>query len=325
MLKSPAEEREKMRILVVGVGALGGYFGARMLAAGRDVIFLVRPRRAAQLAETGLEIISVKGNLHFDHPPIVTADRIDSRYDLILLSCKAFDLDDAIQSFAPAVGPDTMILPLLNGLRHMDSLAARFGATRVIGGLSKISATLDAEGRIHHLSSFHSVSFGEQDGSRSERILALADTLGGCGFDAHLSDRILAEMWNKWVFIAAAASLGCLMRAEVGDIVAAGAANYGAALLGECAAIAERNKFPQDSVGMQFGEKMLTEAGSTFKPSMLRDVERGAQTEADHIVGDMLRRGGDLASPNLRIADANLRVYETLRARNAKLLKSAEG
>jgi 2-dehydropantoate 2-reductase len=306
-----------MRILVIGAGALGGYFGGRLLAAGRDVTFLVRPRRAAQLAERGLEIISVKGNLELSGPPIVTADKLASHYDVIFLSCKAFDLDDAMNAFAPAVGPQTMILPVLNGMAHLDRLASRFGAEHVLGGQSKISATLDDEGRIHHLSTFHSVSFGEQNGARTPRIGALADTLQASGFDAHLSENILAEMWNKWYFIAAAASLGCLMRAEVGDIIAAGGTPYATALLKECAAIAGRHGFPQDAKAMQFGEKMLTEAGSTFKPSMLRDIERGQRTEADQIVGDLLRRAGDLPTPILQIADAHLNVYETKRAREA--------
>ena len=306
-----------MRILVIGAGALGGYFGGRLLAAGRDVTFLVRPRRAAQLAERGLEIISVKGGLQLANPPTVTADKLAQHYDVVLLSCKAFDLTDAIKSFAPAIGPQTMILPVLNGMLHLDILASHFGAEHVLGGLSKISATLDAEGRIHHLSSFHSISFGEQNGARTERIEALSETLRSSNFDAPLSENILAEMWNKWVFIAAAASLGCLMRAEVGDIVAAGAASYGKTLLNECAAIAARHNFPQDAQGLQFGEKMLTEAGSAFKPSMLRDIERGQQTEAHHIVSDLLRRAGDLPTPILQIADAHLEVYETRRAREA--------
>jgi 2-dehydropantoate 2-reductase len=306
-----------MRILVIGAGALGGYFGGRLLAAGRDVTFLVRPRRAAQLAAQGLQIVSLKGNLAIADPPLVTAEGIAAPYDLILLSCKAFDLTDAIRSFAPAVGPQTLILPLLNGLLHLDILASHFGAEHVLGGLSKISATLDEAGRVHHLSSFHSIRFGEQDGTASARLAGLTDVLAACGFEAQASDKILAEMWGKWVFIAAAASLGALLRAEVGDIVAAGAAPYATALLQECAAIAALQNFPQSPKAMQAGEAMLTEAGSEFKPSMLRDIERGQRTEAHHIVSDLLRRGGDLPSPTLRIAAAHLKVYETRRARES--------
>ncbi len=179
-------------------------------------------------------------------------------------------------------------------------------------------------GRVHHLSSFHAISFGEQDGTRTARVEAVAEALGGSGFEARLSDHILAEMWSKWVFIAAAASLGCLLRAQVGDIVAAGAQSYGTALLEECAAIAARHDFPQDPKGMEFGEKMLSEAGSEFKPSMLRDIERGQRTEAHHIVSDLLRRGGDLPSTILahcRRASESLRDAPGPRKRRLTSLK----
>jgi 2-dehydropantoate 2-reductase len=116
-----------MRVLVVGAGAIGGYFGGRLLEAGRDVTFLVRPRRAAELAQTGLVIRSKLGDMNLPAPPTVTSDTLRQAFDLVILSCKAYDLDDAMTSFAPAVGPETVILPLLNGMRHLDALEARFG------------------------------------------------------------------------------------------------------------------------------------------------------------------------------------------------------
>ncbi len=156
-----------MRILVVGAGAIGGYFGGRLLQAGRDVTFLVRPRRAAQLAETGLIIRSTFGDANLPNPPTVAAEALREPFDLILLSCKAYDLASAADSFAPAVGANTAILPFLNGMAHMDFLAARFGGNAMLGGQCVISTTLDAEGRILHLNDTHLVSFGERDGSRS--------------------------------------------------------------------------------------------------------------------------------------------------------------
>src|SRR5580693_9251203 len=102
-----------MRILVVGAGAIGGYFGGRLIEAGRDVTFLVRPRRAAELASAGLVIKSATGNLTVPSPPTVLADELKGHFDLILLSCKAYDLDGAMTSFAPAAGPGTAVLPLL--------------------------------------------------------------------------------------------------------------------------------------------------------------------------------------------------------------------
>ena len=163
-----------MRILVVGAGAIGGYFGGRLKQAGRDVTFLVRPRRAAQLAKTGLVIHSPFGNVNLPAPPVVTAEALREPFDLILLSCKAYDLESAADSFAPAVGPNTAILPLLNGMAHMDFLSRRFGATAVLGGQCVISTTLDDEGQILHLNDTHFLSFGEQNGSKSRRAPKLS-------------------------------------------------------------------------------------------------------------------------------------------------------
>jgi 2-dehydropantoate 2-reductase len=233
-----------MRILVVGAGAIGGYFGGRLLEAGRDVTFLVRPRRAALLTKHGLKIRSRFGDFH-GSAPLVSSQNLAEPFDLIVLSCKAYDLDGAIESFANAVGPKTAILPLLNGMRHLDVLADRFGVERVLGGLAVISATLDANGGIVHLNDLHTLAFGELDGSRSQRIETIASMLMGAGFEARLSEEIRQDMWEKWIFIASTAGITCLMRAAIGDIVAAGASDLAATLLNECATIAAAQGFPR--------------------------------------------------------------------------------
>jgi 2-dehydropantoate 2-reductase len=313
-----------MRILVVGAGAIGGYFGGRLLQVGRDVTFLVRPRRAAQLAKTGLVIRSRFGDADLPSPPTVTAEALRAPFDLILLSCKAYDLADAAASFAPAVGANTAILPLLNGMRQIDFLTARFGDSAVLGGLAIISTTLDPQGRIVHLNDWHLIAFGERDRARSARIEAVAAALSGAGFDAQLSNNIVQEMWDKWVFIAATAGITCLMRAAVGDIVAAGAAGLGMALLDECCAIAAAQGFAPAAANVARMRGMLTAPGSTFAASMLRDIEGGAPIEADHIVGDLTRRAGAQHDHALlRIADAHLRAYEARRAREAAAAPAA--
>ena len=304
-----------MRILVVGAGAVGGYFGGRLLAAGRDVTFLVRPKRAAQLARTGLVIQSRLGSARLD-ARTATADALHESYDLVLLSCKAYDLPDAIASFAPAVGADTAILPLLNGMRHLDVLDARFGAARVLGGLCFISATRGPNGEIVHLNEAHSLSYGERDGTRSPRVARIGDTFAGAHFDAHASDAIVQEMWEKWVFIAAGAGLTCLMRAPIGDIVAAGGADLAVALLEECAAIAAHAGVPVRPTAMERSRATFTTPGSTLAASMLRDVESGGRTEADHVIGALLRLARDPADcPLLRVALVHLGSYEARRVR----------
>ncbi len=321
-----------VRILVVGAGSIGGYFGGRLLGAGRDVTFLVHARRAAQLAP--------RGDLDLPAPPTVIADALRTAAtaqeaqkadearepsDLILLSVKAYDLAAAMDDFAPAVGPHTLILPLLNGIQHLDLLDDRFGAEHVLGGECVISTTLDPDDKIIHLGEVADLSFGARDGSsgsRSEQLAAIASALSVAGFESRLSEAIVQEMWEKWVFIATGAGITCLMRAAIGDIVAAGAADLPETLLDECAAIATDQGFAVRAAVMQQDRATFTAPGSPLTASMLRDIERGAPIEADQIIGDLLRcdrrgegRGQGRASPLLRIAYAHLKSYESRRAR----------
>ncbi len=305
-----------MRILVVGAGAIGGYFGGRLLQAGRDVVFLVRPRRAAALAKHGLSIHSRLGDFHVPAPPVVTEEGLDGPFDLVVLSCKAYDLEGAIASFATAVGPQTAILPLLNGMRHLDVLADRFGVERVLGGQCVISAMLDADGGIVQLNDLHALTFGELDGAPTQRIEAIDTVLSGARFDARLSEEIRLDMWEKWLFIATAAGITCLMRAAIGDIVAAGAADLVTGLLDECAAIATAQGYPPRQPALERARAAFTAPGSLLTASMLRDIEGGMPTEGDHILGDLLRRAPKADDRSLlRIAHAHLKAYEARRAR----------
>ena len=200
---------------------MGGYFGGRLLEAGRDVTFLVRPARAALLARSGLRIVSSAGNADLPKPPTVQPGHIGETFDLVILSCKAYDLDSAIDALAPAVGPGGVVLPLLNGMRHLDQLDERLGRDRVLGGQCAIGATVNDVGEIVHLNNIHSISFGERDGARTPRVDAIAALMDGARFDGRASDTILLDMWEKWVFLASLAGSTCLMRAAIGDIVGA--------------------------------------------------------------------------------------------------------
>ena len=309
-----------MRFLVVGAGALGGYFGGRLLEAGRDVTFLLRPRRAAQLAKTGLVVQSPFGNLQLPALKHVLAEDIEAPYDVVVVGSKAYDLDSTMDSFAPAVGPNTAILPLLNGMKHIDRLAGRFGEERVLGGLCMISATLDDEGRVLHLNDMHGLSYGERAGGRSARADAIAAQFAGAKFDATASETIAQDMWEKWVFIASAAGLTSLMRASIGDIVAAGGQDVALAIFDECCAIAAHNGFAPRPAALQRGRAVVTTAGSPMTASMYKDIVRGAPVEADHILGDLLRRAPDADAPTpsvLRVAYVHLKAYEAQRARAA--------
>lgn len=301
-----------MRILILGAGATGGYFGGRLLAAGRDVTFLVRPKRADALARTGLILRSRFGNVELHAPPTVTSATLNEPFDLIMLSSKAYDLNAAMDAIAPAVGSRTAILPLLNGMRHIDLLKARFGAEHVLGGWAMISAVLDDEGCINHLNDLHGLIFGELSGERTARAEAMYAELSGVGFESHLSDAILHEMWEKWVFIASLAGITCVMRAPIGDVVASNGEDFALGLLDECEAISAAEGYSTSEAFMARNRTMLTAPDSPLTASMLRDIERGAPIEADQIVGDLLRRGGEhaLTSPMLRIAYTHLKAYE---------------
>lgn len=307
-----------MRILIVGAGAIGGYFGARLAEAGRDVTFLVHPRRAEQLAG-GLFVRSSKGDVHIPAPQLVTeasSSELKARpFDLILLSCKAFDLDGAMDSFAPAVGPGSMVLPLLNGLAHVERLQKRFGNGAVLGGQCQISATLDAEGRVVHLNDWHLLGYGELDGSRSARIEAVSETFAGTKIEPQLSTAILQDMWEKWIFIAAMAGITCLMRASLGDIETAGGRNIALALLEECATIAGKNLHVPGASAAERMRKVLTTPGSTLMASMLRDAEGHRKTEHEHLLGDLLARAHGARVPVLETCLVHMRAYEARRLR----------
>lgn len=308
-----------MRVLVVGAGAIGGYFGGRLLEIGRDVTSLVRPQRAAGLAAHGLKIRSRFGDVTLARPATVLKENLTGTFDLVLLSCKAYDLEGAITSFAPAVGPETVILPLLNGMRHMEILNERFSHERVLGGQCLIAAAL-TDGEIVHLNDTHELSFGEQDGALSERVKAIMTLMDGARFKAHASTEILQEMWEKWVFLATLAGSTCLMRAAIGDICASPAGTaFIVGLLEECRSIAAAAGYPMREAQLKRARDMLTAKGSNFTASMLRDVERNAPIEADHIIGDLLRRekeGRPHGNPShLSVAYTHLKAYEIRRER----------
>src|SRR6266702_1944581 len=305
-----------MRILVVGAGAIGGYFGGRMLQASRDVTFLVRPKRASELESRGLVIKSPNGDATLKNPPTVQAEKLSEKFDVVLLSCKAFDIEDAIKSFAPAVGPKTSIIPLLNGMRHLDVLDQRFGAERVLGGLCAIAATLNEAREVVQLAPMQSLNFGERDGGMSDRVRAIADVFGSGNFGAAASEHIMQDMWEKWVFLASLAASTCLMRTSVGNILSvAGGKDFLLGMLDECSAIASADGFAPGGPFFQRTRGLLTAEGSPLTASMFRDIRAGQPVEADHVVGDLVARAdaAKIPVPKLRTAYTHLKAYEKAR------------
>ena len=310
-----------MRILVLGAGGTGGYFGGRLAQAGADVTFLVRPARADLLAERGLRIRSPLGDADLDVATVTAQDlpalAAARPFDLVLLACKAYDLDSAIESVAPAVGANTAVLPILNGLLHYDALDARFGRERVPGGLCFIGATLGADGEVLHLGRPASITFGLREGNADGGVLArLAAAYAQAGVDHLYAPDIAAAQWIKYSFLAALAAGTCLMRTSVGTVVAAeGGEAFMAALHAECLAVAAAEGHPVPEDEARTARAGLTRAGSPVTASMLRDLQAGLRVEALQIVGDMVHRAhrAGLQVPRLEAAWVHLQAYESAR------------
>ena len=302
-----------MRVLVVGAGAIGGYFGGRMLQAGRDVTFLVRPRRAAELGSSGLVIKSPNGDVTLKNPPTVQADSLKEKFDVVLLSCKAFDLEDAIKSFAPAVGAETSIIPLLNGMLQLDVLDGKFGREHVLGGLCAIAVTLNEKREVVQLQPMQSLTFGERDGKMTDRVRAVAEIFRSGNFGSVASENVLQDMWEKWTFLASIAASTCLMRAPLGVILAApGGKDFLLGILDECKAVATAEGYPPCAPFVDRTVTMLTTEGSPLTASMFRDIKAGQRVEADHVIGDLIARGdaAKVPVPRLRTAYTHLKAYE---------------
>ncbi len=308
-----------MKILVVGAGAVGGYYGARLAEAGRDVTFLVRPARAAQLQRDGLRILSPHGDLNLK-PHTVTSAEITSPYDFIFLSVKAQALDQAIKDMTPAVGPETVIYPVLNGMRHMDTLVHSFGEQSVLGGVCIVSTDLDEQDRIVQLNPLDKIVYGELSGEITPRLRALDETLRNAGFQTELSTNIVQAMWDKWVTIASFGATNCLLGGPIGEINAVSDGEQTALLvLEECAAIAKACGFPTSQPTLETVRKIVAQKDSPFTSSMYRDLRKGAPVEVETILGDLLDHGHahQIEAPLLQAATVRLRVYQnTLKAKS---------
>ncbi|MBX9940847.1 MAG: 2-dehydropantoate 2-reductase [Candidatus Obscuribacterales bacterium] len=303
-----------MKILVLGAGATGGYFGGRLLEAGADVTFLVRAARAERLRRDGLIVKSRFGDIHRKELSLI--EKAENYYDLVILSCKAYDLESSIEAVAPAVGPESMILPLLNGMQHLDVLKTRFAEENVLGGCCIISSELDEEGRIIHFNANHSLRYGELSGIMSERIQELEELINPCNFTSQASFAIVQDMWEKWVLIASLAALTTMMRATVGQVARS---PYGTTiasqLADECLAVLKAHGFEPEQSFVDSTHSRLVDTSSSLTASMLRDMERGNRVEAQQILGDFIERAQskDVPVPMLQAAYCHVCAYQRRR------------
>lgn len=294
---------------MLGAGGIGGYFGARLVQAGADVTFLVREQRRQLLAAAGLRVETPQGNFSV-RAHTVTAATVKPDYDLIVLAPKAYDLDEALDAVAPALGR-AVLLPLLNGIDHLALLDAKFGRARVLGGVAHIAATITDSGAVRQLSELHRLTAGARDPAHEALARAFIDTCKKAGFDSLYSEDVEQVLWDKWVFLATLAGMTTACQGSVGEIVAT---PHGAALTlqmyGECCAVARAAGHPIAEATAETARGMLTQKGSAFTASMLRDLQGGQRTEYAHILGAMARRGvdADLPMTLVRLAHTHLAV-----------------
>jgi 2-dehydropantoate 2-reductase len=301
-----------MRILVVGAGSTGGYFGGRLAQAGRDVTFLVRNKHAQHLQQNGLQIISPFGDVTL-RPKLVTAGNLAEPFDAVLLTVKAFSLDAALDDLGPAVGPETIILPVLNGMKHVDTIIARFGENALVGCVCMVATMIDDDGRIVQLTKLQEMAYGEMSGNPSPRTDRLDEAMRGAGFDARLSRTIEREMWEKWILLATLGGITCLMRGNVGQIEAApGGVDFSLRFLDEVTAVVNAvGKKPSEAF-LTDTKAQLTAKGSTLTSSMYRDLQKGNSVEADQIIGDLVVRAhrAQVTTPLLAAAFTHLSMYQ---------------
>ena len=305
-----------VKILILGAGGIGGYFGGRLAAAGADVTFLVRPRRREQLQRDGLRVQSELGDLQIPVTTLTAAD-VRPEFDVVLLTCKAYDLQSAIEAIAPAMHGTAAVLPLLNGIDHFARLDDRFGRAQVIGGTCSINVSLRPDGVIQHNGRLQRFVFGERDRAQSARVTALAAVMGTTAVDWLLSEDIDQDLWEKIVFLSALASMTCLFRANVGEINSApGGTEAMRRILLANAEIAAREGHPPRPAAMEFSRNGLLDPAGTWSASMLRDLEAGGPVESDHVVGWMLARARlhGVDDTMLSLAYTHLKAYEARRA-----------
>lgn len=300
-----------MNILVVGAGGVGGYFGGRLIEKGEDVTFFVRPNRKKQLEETGLVIRSIHGDFK-TNPKIVTKASAKQSFDLIILSTKAYHLQEAIEDMKPFVGNETTILPLLNGMKHIAVLKDVFGEEKVLGGLCFIETTLNKNGEIVQTSQDHHLKFGELNGKQTSQIEKITEAFSNTKAEMKASQNILKAMWQKYMFISAFSGVTSLFQAPIGPIRET---EYGLELiedvLYEIDAIMKKEGAPLDDQIVAKQMKTIHKMEYEMKSSMQRDMEKKSLVEADHLQGYLLTLAEkhDLHAPILKMIYTNLKLY----------------
>lgn len=281
-----------MRVLVYGSGGVGGYFGARLAAAGEDVVFLARGAHLAALRADGLRLESILGDAHIR--PVRATDRVEDAgaIDVVLLGVKAWQVEEAAAALSPVLGRDAFVLPLQNGVEAPDQLAAALGPGRVVGGACWIVAERKAPGVIRHPAVEPRVVIGELDGPASPRVQALVDAFVRAGVHCEASDTVRRVLWAKFLFISAVSGVGAvtgLPAALYRDVPETRALLTAA--LEETAAVARAHRvtLAEDAVAETL--RFIDGLAPTATASMQRDIADGRPSELEAQNGAVARLG----------------------------------
>ncbi|WP_417596290.1 ketopantoate reductase family protein [Oceanospirillum sp.] len=302
-----------MRILVVGAGAVGILFGSQLRQQGVDISHLVRPKRAAELAEKPFEVCLPEAEFQLS-PACLTQPELAAAaaFDLIILTNKAYGLPQVITDVAPAVGDNTLILPLLNGLRHLDLLDKAFGAERVLGGIAKTVATLKTPWQVRVATGYNSITVAARQPSQQAAVTEIIQLFQQSGLTVEQTDDIMGQMWDKFCRMAGLGAVNCLLQGNVGEYMQSDrGGEIALQIFDECSQVATASGHRLTEESVQGFQRILTNPKSSFNSSMYRDMRNGLPIEGDHLVGDMVVRGKEVgvATPMLEIAETVLQVY----------------
>lgn len=307
-----------MKIMIMGSGGVGAYFGGLLAKHGNDVTFIARGAHLEALRTKGLQVKSVHGDFS-----IVPAQATDNpaevgAADLILFCVKTYSTEEAAQAMRPAIGPQTAVISLQNGVDAAERIGKVVGAEHVLGGVAQLSSAIEAPGVVSQVSQFRRIIFGEFDGSISERARTIESVLNEAEIAAEISTDIQKALWTKLVFICAAASLGSLTRLTMGEWRAVPETrDLAVRLMKEVEAVGRAHGVNLDADVVEKSLAFIDAGAPQIKPSMQVDVEAGRQTELEALVGVVGRKGREKGVPT-PVADA---VYAALLPVHLKALR----
>ena len=300
-----------MKVLILGVGGLGGFFGAHLQKTNCDVTFLVTDKTKKLVSETGIKILSDFGNFKIN-PILITKKSLKINYDVIIISCKAYHLDEAIADLKPTQ-KNAIIIPLLNGQAHISKLEKAFKRENVFGGVAHVSSNTTSPGEIKHVGKIKRLTFGSRYEVNKNIANEFYQLCRKADFQTMLSDNIDHDIWEKWIFIATIAGSTTLFQTSIDNISKKPNGKiFIQNLWNECINISKENGYELRAEAKSLHEDLLFKSDVPFKASMLVDMEKKLMTEHEHIFFEFIKLGKKkkLNTSLLETCHLNMNIYE---------------